>query len=187
MAQLVGPVSESKQCQKSISTPRSLEYLVCMFIRLYLFMVSLKLIFRFYVLCGYFLSWLYFKVHALISLSGFFMATFFRKMAAAQDATTYAGTWCNDLQETAPQRPPSIGLMFIPVHVTNTLLSCQPLPGNAAAETALQPPIWCFESLSSRGYSYPEEFFFTDTGRTNRLRPLQNVYIVLHTRPNKDM
>ena len=40
-----------------------------------------------------------------------------------------------------------------------TLLLREPLPCNAAAETALAPLVWCFESVSSRGYSYPEECF----------------------------
>ena len=43
----------------------------------------------------------------------------------------------------------------------NTFLLREPLLCNTAttAETALQHRIWCFESLSSRGYSYPEECF----------------------------
>ena len=40
-----------------------------------------------------------------------------------------------------------------------TLLSREPSPFSAATETALLPPIWCFESISSRGSSSPEECF----------------------------
>ena len=41
-----------------------------------------------------------------------------------------------------------------------TLLLCEPFPCSPAAETALQPPSWCSESLSTRGHSYPEDCFF---------------------------
>ena len=47
----------------------------------------------------------------------------------------------------------------LPVPVKNTLLLPEPWPSNPTAETALQPIIWCSESLSSRGSSSPEECF----------------------------
>ena len=45
-----------------------------------------------------------------------------------------------------------------------TILSCQPLPCNPAAETPFLPPIWCSDSLSFHKSSSLEECFFTDTG-----------------------
>ena len=54
-------------------------------------------------------------------------------------------------------------LIVIPVSVKQTLLFCEPLPCNPAAETALQPPIWCCSSQYSQGLSYPEECFFSQT------------------------
>ena len=45
-----------------------------------------------------------------------------------------------------------------------TLLLRQPLPCNPAAETALQPLIWCLESSFVFVSSSPEGWFFTDTG-----------------------
>ena len=44
-------------------------------------------------------------------------------------------------------------------------LFCQPLPCDPAAEIALQPLIWCSESLSAQESSSLEECFFTDAGR----------------------
>ena len=46
------------------------------------------------------------------------------------------------------------------VSVNITLLLCEPRSCNPAAETALQPLVWCSESFSSQGYSSPEECFF---------------------------
>ena len=40
----------------------------------------------------------------------------------------------------------------------------EPLPCNTAAETALQPLMWCFEHIYSRGFHHPEKCFLTDTG-----------------------
>ena len=48
-----------------------------------------------------------------------------------------------------------------------TLLLCQTLPCNPAAETALQTLIWCSENIFSRGLSFPEECIFSDAGITN--------------------
>ena len=47
-----------------------------------------------------------------------------------------------------------------PVCVKNTLLSCEPLPGNPAAEIALQPLIWCSESPSSPCILFSGGVFF---------------------------
>ena len=41
-----------------------------------------------------------------------------------------------------------------------TLLLCQPLPYNPEADTAIQPLIWCSDSLSSSVSTSPEEWFF---------------------------
>ena len=46
----------------------------------------------------------------------------------------------------------------------NTSLLRGPLPCNPAAETALQPMIWCSESLFSHLSASPEYCFFTDSG-----------------------
>ena len=51
----------------------------------------------------------------------------------------------------------------MPVSVNKTLLLREPLPCNPAAETAIQPLIWCSESQHSNVYSFREECFFTDT------------------------
>ena len=40
---------------------------------------------------------------------------------------------------------------------------CQPLPCNPAAESAIQPLIWCFENISSYMVYFPEELFFSLT------------------------
>ena len=39
-----------------------------------------------------------------------------------------------------------VGLLEIPVSVKKTLLFCELLPCSPAAETALQPLLWCFSS-----------------------------------------
>ena len=46
-----------------------------------------------------------------------------------------------------------------------TLLFREPSPCSPAAETALQPLMWCSESLFSQGYSSPEGVF-SDTSKT---------------------
>ena len=48
----------------------------------------------------------------------------------------------------------------LPASVEKTLLLLEPLPCNLAAETALQPLIWCFSREYSQAYSSPEECFF---------------------------
>ena len=53
---------------------------------------------------------------------------------------------------------------LLTVSVKKTLLSWQPFPCSPAAETALQPPIWFFESRFPHMSSSTEEYFFTDTG-----------------------
>ena len=59
------------------------------------------------------------------------------------------------------------GLEVLPESVKKTFLFCQPLPCKAAAGTALQPLIWCFAILSSKGVSSQEECFCsTDSGRS---------------------
>ena len=45
-----------------------------------------------------------------------------------------------------------------------TLLLLEPWPCDPAAETAIEPQIWCFQSWFSKLSSCPEECFFTDTG-----------------------
>ena len=45
------------------------------------------------------------------------------------------------------------------VSVNKTLLSCKPLPCSPAAETAIRPLIWSFESRLPHPSSYPEECF----------------------------
>ena len=52
----------------------------------------------------------------------------------------------------------------LPLSVQNAPLSSELMPCNPAGETALQTLIWCFASLSSKGFSSPEGCFFTDTG-----------------------
>ena len=46
---------------------------------------------------------------------------------------------------------------LLPVPVKRTLLLGEPLPCNPAAETALQPLLWCSESYYSSVYHFPEE------------------------------
>ena len=47
-----------------------------------------------------------------------------------------------------------------PVSVKNTILLREPWPRDQAAETAIQPQIWWFQSCFSHQLSYPEDCFF---------------------------
>ena len=68
----------------------------------------------------------------------------------------------------------------LPVSVEKTFLSREPLPCNPAAETALQPLIWCSERESSHVSSSPEECFFHR--RRYRLAPKHGLpaHVLLH-------
>ena len=57
----------------------------------------------------------------------------------------------------------STGGGLIPVSVKETLVLGEPWPCHPAAETALQPRIWCSESSVPQASSQAE-CFFTDTG-----------------------
>ena len=53
---------------------------------------------------------------------------------------------------------------LIPVSVNKTLLLREPWPCDPAAETAIQPQIWCFQSWYSNQSFILNISFFTDTG-----------------------
>ena len=57
-------------------------------------------------------------------------------------------------------RVEKLALRVPPESVIKSFLLCQPLPGNAAAETALQPLIWSSDGPFPQISSSPEECFF---------------------------
>ena len=71
---------------------------------------------------------------------------------------------CGILQSLCGYSSSGYSRLILPVSVNNIFLLCMPSPCSPAAETALQPLIWHFESLFSHVSSSPEECFFTDTG-----------------------
>ena len=83
---------------------------------------------------------------------------------------SFQGLWTRSARRKGPAIDEQLGeglswaWAWVPMSVKRTLLSGKPSPCNPAAETALQPLMWCSESLSSHGSSHPEEFFFADVG-----------------------
>ena len=67
--------------------------------------------------------------------------------------------------------------LAVPASVKGTPLFCEPWPCNLAAETAVQPPIWCSERRSSHMSS--SGFVFTSPYAALRRRCCLNTIIVL--------